>query len=88
MTDSLSREWLPMAPLLAHKPPVENENGKRGGQNYGGIQGLGGERLARAWHRAEASGRLTRAAADEICVHVLHRHPSEVFGALWWGGDA
>jgi hypothetical protein len=34
--------------------------------------------------RAKRSGRLTFTAADGFCVHILHCHPAEVFGAAWW----
>lgn len=77
---SLRHQWLPFAPLLAYKPMAMSEWGRWG-------QGINthGSRFARMWHRGQASGFITVSAADELCVHLLRMHPSEVFGDLWFG---
>lgn len=79
MSDRLSREWLPFAPLQAHRPMFKQDrNGPYGGVN------TGGEALARAWCRAQAKGWITVGMADEICVHLLKMHPAEVYQEMWW----
>lgn len=80
---SLRRHWLPFAPLMPYKPLPEYEMGKHGGHQFGGINTID-KTLARAWHRAESTGRITTGMADEICVNLLNKHPAEVFGEAWW----
>jgi len=41
-------------------------------------------RLQRAYTRALTGGLISLRLADEICVHGLRQHPSEVYGNLWW----
>jgi hypothetical protein len=40
-------------------------------------------RLYRAYLRAVTAGTISWRDADEICVRVLGRHPSEVYGDQW-----
>lgn len=40
--------------------------------------------LSRAWHRAVASGAVTRPSGDKLAMELLGKHPCEVWGADWW----
>lgn len=74
-------EFLPFDPIAQHKPEVLHQFDV--GSWTGGINGFG-PRLARLWFRAQAAGRVTHYAADEICVHMLRMHPVEVYGSAWF----
>lgn len=40
--------------------------------------------LRRAYQKAKLEGSLTVWQADELCIRLLGRHPSEVYGEAWW----
>lgn len=98
MGDALTREFLPFAPIMEFKPAIEYKlksvycaDGVIRDRviHSGGIAdvNLGSpsrSRLARAWYRAQKEGRITVGMADEICIGVLGRHPTEVFGEAWF----
>jgi len=83
----LERQWLPFEPMLRFQPPAFCDRGPHGGVPLGGLSGTDNtqsKRWQRAWHRAKKDGRITVSMADELCVHMLHMHPAEVYGDLWW----
>lgn len=82
---TLEREWLPFEPLSRFQPEPFAERSATGSAWHGGLGG--NNRLARAWHRAKKDGRITVSMADELCIHLLHLHPAEVYGDLWWKED-
>lgn len=69
--ESLERVKLPAAPLLRH---------------YGLLDTVlpQGSPHRRTLIRAQATGSVSAATADELCVKVLQLHPAEVFGEVWW----
>lgn len=42
------------------------------------------DRVLRSLDRASESGRITLAAADDVCCRLLNAHPSDVFGGAYW----
>lgn len=72
--------WLPVAPL------VEMVEGRGGLAACGIRRDEGGEpeRLAKAYYRAQARGRITIWAADRLSVKALRLLPSGVWGQLWY----
>lgn len=76
---ALQLETLPYEPMAQFKPLAFSH-----GHWMGGVNSVG-KTYARAWHRAQSSGRISVSMADELCVNVLHMHPAEVFGDLWFG---
>ena len=72
--------WLPAAPLIDQ---VE----RNGGLRACGIRREAGgeaERLAKAYYRGRAKGRIRLYLADMLAVRALHQHPALIWGDLWW----
>jgi hypothetical protein len=69
---SLRNQRLLAAPLLALLSGIET----------------GSKRLNKTIWRAQRSGWISVAAADELCVVLLRRHPAEVYGDEWFEGGA
>ena len=69
----MAREYLPIEPIVL---AIQRR----------GIQ-VGRGELARAFYRARRAGRVTVAAADELCVRLLDSHPIEIFGLDVWCAD-
>lgn len=44
-------------------------------------------RLSRAYQRAVNRGTISAVHADEICVRILERHPTGVYGHSWLEPD-
>lgn len=78
------RTFLPFEPMLRYRPEVWNTFGVW--ESSGIMQHE--ESLERAWYRAQRAGRINVMMADELCIHILRRNPSEVFGSLWFEVDA
>lgn len=74
--------WLPSAPIL---DLIDAKGGLRG---CGVRRGRGGnreaDRLAKIYQRARRKQVIHVYAADELCILVLHMHPSFVWGEQWW----
>lgn len=72
--------WLPAAPLIEQ---VE----RNGGLRACGIRREAGgeaERLAKAYYRGRAKGRIRLYLADMLAVRALCQHPALIWGDLWW----